>query len=257
MAAEVSPSYVQNDGLNYSIRSSWDAIALPGGGTLTFGGTEQTIFNSVGQEIDSRGLSVDRILDVAVTSDGRIFYAVAGASNIVGHQGTVRIQEYASGSGQRIKDIVVDTNSADLKLDVATFGQSEYLVVAFSEGGTNENDVFVQAFDLNLTVRQNKIQINDQDLFNQRDLTLATDEEGSILVAYEYYDGELFDISYNLIQSEELVNNTSPQGSVTINGSTVRLWVNQGETLTATDDLTDADGVTEFKYQWLANGTSI
>ena len=53
--------------------------------------------------------------------------------------------------------------------------------------------------------------------------------------------------------TEEVANiNDAPTGSVTINGTPT-----QGETLTAVSTLTDADGLDELEYQWLADGVAI
>jgi Ca2+-binding RTX toxin-like protein len=58
------------------------------------------------------------------------------------------------------------------------------------------------------------------------------------------------DIDVNIIEAN--INDNAPQGSVTITGSAI-----QDQTLTVSDNLTDADGLGVITYQWYANGVAI
>jgi VCBS repeat-containing protein len=83
--------------------------------------------------------------------------------------------------------------------------------------------------------------------------TLTQDDVDQVIsVEASYTDG--LGTPESVTSNELTINNTNdlPQGDVTISGTP-----SDGETLTASNDLTDADGMGEVTYQWLRNGEVI
>lgn len=75
----------------------------------------------------------------------------------------------------------------------------------------------------------------------------------TITVTVTYIDGFGFSESVTSAATSVVADvNDPPVGTVTIGGTST-----QGQTLTVTPSLTDADGLGAFSYQWLANGINI
>jgi Ca2+-binding RTX toxin-like protein len=74
----------------------------------------------------------------------------------------------------------------------------------------------------------------------------------SISVTASYTDGYGTAEAVSSAVTGIVIPNTAPVGSVTIAGTAV-----QGQTLTAANTLTDADGLGAITYQWFENGTAI
>ena len=85
-------------------------------------------------------------------------------------------------------------------------------------------------------------------------ITLAEAQVGKVIsVRVSYTDGRGFSESTVSLSSSAVANvNDLPTGLVTIAGTST-----QGQTLTATNTLADADGLGTISYQWKANGTAI
>jgi Ca2+-binding RTX toxin-like protein len=66
------------------------------------------------------------------------------------------------------------------------------------------------------------------------------------------YLSGFFNVGSLKIFANTLFFNSNPTGSVTISGTAT-----QGQVLTASNNLTDADGLGTISYQWLADGTNI
>ena len=69
---------------------------------------------------------------------------------------------------------------------------------------------------------------------------------------YRIYGKALSTAEIQALYTETFAVNEPPQGAINIVGNAV-----VGETLTITNTLTDADGLGEFTYQWLRDGTAI
>jgi methionine-rich copper-binding protein CopC len=85
-------------------------------------------------------------------------------------------------------------------------------------------------------------------------LVLGQEQVGkAIRVTANYMDGAGNAESVASTATSSVVNiNDAPTGNVILSGT-----AKQGETLTASHNLEDADGLGSISYQWLANGTSI
>lgn len=83
---------------------------------------------------------------------------------------------------------------------------------------------------------------------------LTRNEVGKVLsVRVSYTDGHGTPESMSSDASGPTANvNGAPGGTVSISGTAM-----QGQTLTVNPNLTDADGLGSFRYQWLADGTAI
>ncbi|MDY3205019.1 MAG: DUF4347 domain-containing protein, partial [Arcobacter sp.] len=82
----------------------------------------------------------------------------------------------------------------------------------------------------------------------------ALNENGTAYATFDFTvnDGTTDSVNANTITYNVTAVNDAPEGTVTISGT-----VTQGEILTASNNITDADGMGTVSYQWFANGVEI
>ncbi|GDX85917.1 hypothetical protein LBMAG43_19590 [Methylococcaceae bacterium] len=208
--------------------------------------------------------SNSRAHDITVQSDGKIL--VAGFTNISGHNVDVIIRYNSNGSldttfdGDGIVTTQVGSGSgaigvtmqADGKILVAGFTKTSNTSVdsAFALTRYNSNGSLDSTFSGNGIVTT-KVGLGSY----ASGVTVQSD--GKILVAGDsetiFGDMQFTLIRYNSNGNlDAAVPNSFPTGTVTITGTST-----QGQTLTASNSLADADGLGAISYQWLNNGNVI
>lgn len=109
----------------------------------------------------------------------------------------------------------------------------------------NDHDIAVSKFT----------QIDFQILADGRILVIGKIAEGLAMLRFNS-DGTR-DLSFSPVITQDGSTNSLPYGELTVSSNTNSSLVNVGDVLTASNTITDLDGIGIIKYQWKANGVEI